>query len=58
MLIEVVQRFSRLDQSRIKMELEQALNLPVDILVHVRDTEPTPFQTIAHANATRLAVQL
>ena len=57
MLIEVNQRLSRLDRGRIKMELEQALGLPVDILVHVRDTERTPFQTIAHAHATRLAVR-
>lgn len=57
MLIEVNQRLSRLDRGRIKMELEQALGLPVDILVHVRDTERTPFQIIAHAHATRLAVR-
>lgn len=57
MLIEVNQRLSRLDRGRIKMELEQALGLPVDILVHVRDTERTPFQTIAHAHAIRLAVR-
>ena len=36
------------------MELEQALGLPVDISVYVRNTEPTPFQLIAHAHATRL----
>jgi predicted nucleotidyltransferase len=57
MFIEVDQRLSRLDRGRIKMELEQALGLPVDILVHVRDTELTPFQTIAHAHATPLAVR-
>ena len=57
MVIEVDQRMSRLDQGRIKMELEQALGLPVDVLVHVRGTELTPFQIIAHAHATRLAAR-
>lgn len=57
MVIEVDQRLSRLDRGRIKMELEQALGLPVDVLVHVRGTELTPFQTIAHAHAERLEEQ-
>jgi len=57
MVIEVEQRLCRLDRGRIKMELEQVLGLPVDILVHARDTERTPFQTIAHAHATRLEVR-
>jgi predicted nucleotidyltransferase len=53
-LIEAGQRLPRIEQARIKMELERALGLPVDILVHVRDTEPTPFQTIAFAQAEPL----
>ena len=57
MVIEVDQKLSRLDRGRIKMKLEQALGLPVDVLVHVRDTELTPFQKIAHAQATRLETQ-
>lgn len=53
-LIETDQRLSRIEQGKIKMELEQALGLPVDILFHVRNTEPTPFQTIVRAQAVRL----
>jgi len=53
-LIETDRQLSRIDRGRIKMELERSLGLPVDILVHVRHTEPTPFQTIARAHAARL----
>jgi hypothetical protein len=44
----MAQHLSRIEQAKINMELEQALGLGVDILVHVRTTEPTPFQTIAY----------
>jgi predicted nucleotidyltransferase len=53
-LIEMDQRPSRIERGRVKMELEQKLGLPVDILIKVRNTEPTPFQVIAHAHAVRL----
>ena len=53
--IEVDQPLSWIGRARIKMELEQALGLPVDILVRVRNAEPTPFQIIAQAQAVRLA---
>jgi len=53
-LIEMDQQLSWLERARIKMELEQALGLPVDILVRVRNAEPTPFQIIAQAHAVRL----
>jgi predicted nucleotidyltransferase len=55
-LIEMDRRPSRIERGRIKMELEQMLGLPVDILIQVRNTEPTPFQIIAHAHAERLEV--
>jgi len=58
LLIEADQRLSRIEQGRIKMELEQVLGLPVDILVQVRNAEPTPFQTIAKAHAKRLEMRL
>ncbi len=53
-LIEMDRQLSWLARARIKMELEQALGLPVDILVRVRNAEPTPFQSIAQAQAVRL----
>lgn len=53
-LIETDQRPSRIEQGKIKMELEQAFGLPVDILFYVRNTEPTPFQTIVYAHAAQL----
>lgn len=56
-LLAVDRRISRIEQGKIKMELEQMLGLPVDILVHVRNTEPTPFQTIAYAHAERLDIK-
>jgi len=56
-LIEMDRRPSRIEQGRVKMELEQMLGLPVDILIQVRNAEPTPFQTIAHAHAARLEVR-
>ena len=40
------------------MELEQVLGLPVDILIQVRNTEPTPFQALAQAHAERLEVHI
>lgn len=57
-LIEMDRRPSRIEQGRVKMDLEQALGLPVDILIQVRNTEPTPFQTIVHAQAARLGVRV
>lgn len=53
-LIETEQKLSRIDRGKIKMELEQALGLPVDILVRVKTTEPTPFQVIVKAHAARI----
>ncbi len=56
-LLEVDRRLLRIEQAKIKMGLEQALGLTVDILVYVRNTELTPFQTIAYTDATRLDVK-
>lgn len=55
-LLEVDRHLSRIEQAKMKMGLEQALGLPVDILIHVRNTDPTPFQTIAYLQAVRLSV--
>ena len=37
-----------------EMALESRLGLPVDIVSKARNAMPTPFQTIARANAARL----
>ena len=39
MVIEVGQRLCKFDRRRMKIESEQVLGLPVDILAHARDTE-------------------
>ncbi len=55
-LLEVDQRIPRIKLAKIKMTLEQALDLPADILVYVRNSELTPFQVIAYSQASRLSV--
>lgn len=53
-LVESDQQLGRIEQAKIKMELEQRLGLPVDLLIRSRKTKPTPFQLIARAYAVRL----
>ncbi len=53
-LIEVDQQLGRMEQAKLKMELEQGLGLPVDLLIRSRNAKPTPFQFIARAGAARL----
>ena len=55
-LIEVDRKLRRLEQGKIQLELEQALNLPVDILVQERNAETTPFLSIAQAQAKKLEI--
>jgi predicted nucleotidyltransferase len=45
---------SFIQRAQIKMALESRLGLPVDIVSKARNAMPTPFQTIARANAARL----
>ncbi len=54
LLIETPQGLTLLERARLKMELENGLGLPVDVLTQARDAEPTPFQRIARAGAVRL----
>lgn len=56
-LLETEQHIPRITQGRIKMELERRLGLPIDILVHVKNRELTPFQTIARAHSVRLEMR-
>lgn len=53
-LVEVDRQLGRIEQAKIKMELEQMLGLPVDLLIHSKKAKPTPFQSIARAHAARL----
>lgn len=53
-LIEAEGELDTIAQAKIKMELEQVLGLPVDILIRSRKTKATPFQIIARAQAARL----
>lgn len=54
LLIETGQHPSLLQRARLKLQLEQILNLPVDILACVRNASPTPFQSLAKARGTPL----
>lgn len=54
LLIETPHRLDLLVRAHLKMELEDLLGLPVDILAQVRTQAPTPFQLIARAGAVRL----
>ena len=55
-LVEADAALSLIQRARIKIELESRLGLPVDIISHVRNVAPTPFQIIARADAIRLEV--
>ena len=55
LLIESAQAVTVLQRARIKVELEQALQLPFDVLATGRDTQDTPFVCIARANAVCLS---
>jgi predicted nucleotidyltransferase len=43
-----------LDRARLRQELENRLQLPVDLVVQARGTCPRPFQRIALARAVPL----
>ena len=43
-----------LERARLQVDLESALNLPVDLVVQVRNVASTPFQQIARTRAVRL----
>jgi predicted nucleotidyltransferase len=53
-LVEADQQPSLLERARIKMELEDLLMLPVDVLSIKRGAQPTAFQRIAMAQAVVL----
>lgn len=57
LLVESQTPISLWQRARIKTTLEQALQLPVDIIAKARGTEPTPFQAIALATGQALLSQ-
>jgi uncharacterized protein len=54
LLIETPHGLTLLERARLKLELEEGLGLPVDVVSRARDAAPTPFQRIALAGAVRL----
>lgn len=53
-LVETARRPPLLQRAELKLRLETALELPVDIVARARGAEPTPFQALAMAHAVRL----
>ena len=54
LFIETPSPLTLVERARIKMELEDLVRLPIDIVAQVRNSTPTPCQSIARAGAIRL----
>jgi predicted nucleotidyltransferase len=54
--IESDTKLSLIHRAQIKMELEQQLGLPVDIVSKSRNACATPFQIIAQSHSTQLEI--
>lgn len=54
MLIELKQAISLMQEARIKLELEQLLSLPVDIISYRLGDDLAPFYLIARLKAVPL----
>ncbi|MCI5133592.1 MAG: nucleotidyltransferase domain-containing protein [Candidatus Electrothrix sp. AW2] len=54
LLIETQQYISRMQRVRLKMAIEAALELPVDLVIRSEDETPTAFQRIAKSCATAI----
>ncbi len=54
LLLETPQYVSRMERARLKMAIEAALGLPVDLVVRAEDEAPTAFQRIAKSCATAI----
>lgn len=53
-LVESALRLPLLQRAELKLRLEAALGIPVDVVARALDAEPTPFQALAIARAVRL----
>lgn len=54
LLVETATRMPLLLCAELKMRLENALHMPVDIVARARDESPSAFQTLAITNGTEL----
>ena len=54
LLIETPQYVSRMQRARLKIAIEAALELPVDLVIRSEDETPTAFQRIAKSCATSI----
>jgi len=54
LLLETAQRPTLLQRAELKLRLEAALDMPVDVVARARGSAPTPFQALAMARSTRL----
>jgi predicted nucleotidyltransferase len=57
LLVETEVKIPRLEHARMKMELEQRLGLPVDVFVHARGAEASPFVELARLKGRRIGGQ-
>ena len=57
LLIETDAPLTLIERAQIQMELEARLGLPVDVVARARNVTPTPFQTLARAQAARLELK-
>ena len=54
LVVRSTPELSLLQRARIKLRLEQALNLPVDVIAAPLESEPSPFARVALSSAERL----
>lgn len=54
LLLETPRHLSRMQRARLKMAIETAVGLPVDLVVRSEDTRPTAFQRIAKLHSAVL----
>lgn len=54
LVVETARRTPMLQYAELKMRLENALHIPVDIVARARDEAPSAFETLAIAVGTEL----
>lgn len=54
LVVEAAHRPTLLQRAELKLRLEDALAIPVDIVARARGSAPTPFQALAMARGVRL----
>ncbi len=56
LFVETASPLTLLERARLRLDLENRLGLPVDLLVHRRGTPISPFQQIARSRSMPLRV--